>query len=317
MLRRLLSLPAGLVLLAAAAGTAGSAPAQAGPRRPDLGGRVRVWVANLDSGTMLPIDARTRRAGRPVGVHNPFGLAITPNGHRLLVSGLRKVTLISTATGRPAKPITVGRYPDYQVSSPDGKTFYVAVRNTVVPVSVTSDIAGKPITVAAKGHGPQGLAMAPDGKTVYAVNDQAVRPVSAVTKRAGKPIRTGSNDGQMVITPDGRTGYVTGSANTIIPIDLATSKVLKPITIKGPADIVPAMVITPDGKTLHVTDDGNGTVLPISTATNKAAAPIKVGKLPSRLAVTPGGKTVYVATFHAIVRPWRSGRAAGPSSCDI
>jgi YVTN family beta-propeller protein len=38
-----------------------------------------------------------------------------------------------------------------------------------------------------------------------------------------------------------------------------------------------------------------GTVTPISTATNRAGKPIKVGLSPGGIAITPDGKTAYVA----------------------
>ena len=40
---------------------------------------------------------------------------------------------------------------------------------------------------------------------------------------------------------------------------------------------------------------GSGTVTPIQTATNTALPPIKVGRLPTAIAITPDGTTAYVA----------------------
>src|SRR5262249_40306894 len=47
----------------------------------------------------------------------------------------------------------------------------------------------------------------------------------------------------------------------------------------------------------YVADAGSGTVTPIRTATNTALPPIKVGRAPDTLAITPDGKTVYVANY--------------------
>jgi DNA-binding beta-propeller fold protein YncE len=55
-------------------------------------------------------------------------------------------------------------------------------------------------------------------------------------------------------------------------------------------------VITPDGKAAYVAADGHpGTVTPIATATNTPGPPIQVGDGPDGVAMTPDGKTVYVA----------------------
>jgi hypothetical protein len=39
-----------------------------------------------------------------------------------------------------------------------------------------------------------------------------------------------------------------------------------------------SIVITPDSKTVYVASTGGGAVTPISTATNQAGKPVKVGK---------------------------------------
>lgn len=294
MLRRFLFVAIGLSTLI---GTGAAADAA---RLPASGGRIRVWVANDESGTMLAIDAATRQLGHPVKVNNPFSLAITPNARRILILGVRSVAQMHTSTSRLAKAIRTGRFPSYGVSAPDGKTFYVAVNNTVVPIDVAANKAGRPIVVAQKRHGPSGLALAPDGKTLYAVDVAAVRPINTSSKKAGKPIPTGSTSGPMVITPDGKTGYVAGFFGTVIPVDLVRKRAEKAIKVGGRFSQPLALVITPDGKTVYVSNFGNRTVVPISTDTNTAGTPIKVGDLPWRLAVTPTGRTVYVPCHHAI-----------------
>jgi YVTN family beta-propeller protein len=54
------------------------------------------------------------------------------------------------------------------------------------------------------------------------------------------------------------------------------------------------VAVTPDGKTAYVTNYGDGTVTPITVATNTAGTPITVGSNPLGVAVTPDGKTAYV-----------------------
>jgi YVTN family beta-propeller protein len=47
-------------------------------------------------------------------------------------------------------------------------------------------------------------------------------------------------------------------------------------------------------------------VTPIRTATNTALAPIKVGVSPEAIAITPDGKTAYVASDEGTVTPIRT-----------
>lgn len=74
------------------------------------------------------------------------------------------------------------------------------------------------------------------------------------------------------------------------------------IHVKNGAD---ALAVTPDGRTLYVADSGdfhkdifvNGdTVTPVTIDTGTPGAPIKVGDQPQALAVTPDGRTLYVAS---------------------
>lgn len=154
--------------------------------------------------------------------------------------------------------------------------------------------------MAKKRCGPHGLAVAPDGKTVYAVNAGSVRPINAVTWKAEPSIRTGSTNGRMVITPDGRMGYVLGFWGRVIPVDLVTNMAQKPIMVGERNSLPSALVMAPDGKTVFVAVSGSRTVVPISTATSTAGKPIRVGQLPDQLAITPDGRTGYVLTYHAV-----------------
>ena len=61
-------------------------------------------------------------------------------------------------------------------------------------------------------------------------------------------------------------------------------------------------MLTPDGKTAYVANEEGpvGTVVPISTATNRPGEPIRIG-LHTLIAITPDGKTIYAAAQHEAV----------------
>jgi DNA-binding beta-propeller fold protein YncE len=121
-----------------------------------------------------------------------------------------------------------------------------------------------------------------------------VTPISTATDKAGAPIKVGLNPSAIVIAPDGRTAYVTSDFG-VTPITLATNTAGPPIRIKDVTNggFGGAFGITPDGKTLYVSTIHN-TVVPISTATDEAAKPIKVGLGPGSYAFSRDGKTAYV-----------------------
>jgi hyaluronoglucosaminidase len=53
--------------------------------------------------------------------------------------------------------------------------------------------------------------------------------------------------------------------------------------------------MTPNGKTIYIVCPLANSVIPVHTATGKAGPPIRVGDFPGPIAVTPNGKTAYVA----------------------
>src|SRR5580658_3852992 len=61
-----------------------------------------------------------------------------------------------------------------------------------------------------------------------------------------------------------------------------------------PAGQALAVVLAP---TVYVTNSGSGTVTPIDTATGAAGTPIRVGKDPDAVAISPDGAVAYVANF--------------------
>ena len=160
---------------------------------------------------------------------------------------------------------------------------------TVVPISTATNRPGKPIRLP---YGPPSgmvMVMTPDGKTVYVTAGQGSIPISTATNRPGKPIHV---DGVLTIDPDGRTAYaVDPLSGTLTPVDLATGKPGQPIRLRP---VLGAVVFTPDGKTAYVA--GMRAVTPISTATNRPGRPIPLsgrGYAPRDIAITPDGKTVY------------------------
>ena len=150
-------------------------------------------------------------------------------------------------------------------------------------------------------------------RTVYVSNGRGgtVTPIATVTNTPGPPIPVGRGPGLIVITPDGKTAYVTSDESIVVPIDTATCTPGPPITVgvnrPGLHDQPDGIAITPDGKTVYVANIGSGTVTPIDTATNTPGRPIEVGVRPRAIVITPDGKTAYaVNQSRPQPSPWRS-----------
>jgi YVTN family beta-propeller protein len=288
------------------------------------------YVLNIGAGTVIPVSTATNTAGPPIPVapgrfHGAMSIAITPDGKTAYVTNLisNKVTPISTATNTAGTPISVAPGPAEIAITPDGKTAYAVSeppngsRGTVTPISTATNTAGTPIPV---GPASFAIAITPDGKTAYADGGSSVTPISTATNTPGKPIHLDGNPGEglIAITPDGKTVYaLTIHPDTVVPISTATNTAGTPIKVHlAPwnAEIgglwgMTQFAITPDGTTAYLLTGGDS-VIPISTATNRAGKTIQFGSdcrsqplvhpLIS-LAITPDGKTAYVACESAVI----------------
>lgn len=97
----------------------------------------------------------------------------------------------------------------------------------------------------------------------------------------------------MVVTPDGRTVYVSGDGSAEVSvIDTATDKVSRTITVgKTPH----GLAMSPDGKLLLVGVYGEDKVAFVDTTSGGVVATVPAPK-PHTIAVRPDGKLAYVAS---------------------
>ena len=209
----------------------------------------------------------------------------------------------------------------------DGKTVYVIhMDGKVTPIDTATNKPGTPIPPG-EGSCPQWRAVrhacdrgllagnfviSPDGKTAYATTMSGchaeclgptviVTPINTATDTLGTPLKfhvtARGTFGQLAITPDGKTAYVT-TGSTVTPINTATNTPGTPIHLR-PARSFGSfwgqIVITPDGETAYVLTGGYlviggvvSSLTPINTATNTPGTPIHVSGAPYQaIAITP------------------------------
>lgn len=150
-------------------------------------------------------------------------------------------------------------------------------------------------------------------RIVYVSNGRGdtVTPIVAATGTPGPPIPVGPAPGEIVVTPDGKTAYITTDDPVVVPIATATGTPGPPIRVgvnrPGLSDKPVAIAITPDGNTAYAANIGSGTVTPIATATNTPGEPIEVGVRARAIVITPDGRTAYVVNqSRPQPPPWRS-----------
>jgi YVTN family beta-propeller protein len=151
----------------------------------------------------------------------------------------------------------------------------------------TTKSAGRP---AASQHAAPN---APIKAYVGLFKDNAVAVLDTATNRVTKTIPVPAGPHGMVITPDGRSVYVSSDgASTVSVIDTTTDAVSASIEVgKTPH----GLALTPDAKTVLVAGFGTNQLSFIDVATNTVSGAVPVPS-PHNLAVTPDGRRAYVAS---------------------
>jgi YVTN family beta-propeller protein len=181
---------------------------------------------------------------------------------------------------------------------------------TVTPFDVLAKTVEAPITIGPANTGPFFDAITPDGKTVYegrenigdvVAIDVATRRVTATIPIPGTgPGLPGAVE-ELAVAPNGQTVYVvTGEADTVDRIRVATNTLGTPINFAGPTG---GVAITPNGATMYVTDYLHNKVTPVSLPGGTLGTPIPVKGRPGNIVITPNGKTAYTADGNNTVTP--------------
>jgi YVTN family beta-propeller protein len=256
------------------------------------------WVTgNTASAKVTPIDLESGTAGVPIATGStPYGVAITPDGKRVLVTetGSGQMTVLNAKTYAPIATVKVGTRPHGVAITPDGSTAYVAAEGGVTPVNLTNFSVGAPIPV---GASPIGIAISPDGSLAYVANQgsASVTPIAIATNTAGTPIPVGTSPYGVVFTPDGKSAYTVNFSGSVTPINVETGTPGAAITVGSRPE---SIAISPDGSLLYVGNTGGRSITPINTATNTAGTAIALGVEAKGIAFNADGSIAYVANYN-------------------
>jgi DNA-binding beta-propeller fold protein YncE len=210
--------------------------------------------------------------------------------------------------------------------SPDGRSAYVAnfiggcCGGTISQYDVGpgGKLAPKSPPTVFGDADPFAVAVSPDGKSVYVTNFKLeqngsvsqfnVGPGGKLTPKSPPAVPTGEDPGGLAVSPDGRSVYVANNGSgTISQFDVGPGGKLVP---KSPPTILggggPARVaISPDGRNVYVTNLpreslSSATISQYSVGAGgrlvpKSPAAVPTGATALGLAVSPNGRSVYVA----------------------
>jgi YVTN family beta-propeller protein len=287
----------------------------------------RVVPGALPSGEVqLPNARRLTPTGLQTPVSSyPFALAVASGGTRLVVASTgsydQKLQLLDAKTGKPLDSVPVRRSWLGLAVSTDGRRAYLsgAKEKAIHVFRIENDrlVAEPDVLVTTPEDGkkdalPSGLAVSPDGKRLWAARVLAddVVEIDLDSKKVVAAVPVGKHPYRPVLSPDGRTLAVTNwGGASITLVDTASGGVLSTIaTDDHPCDAV----FSADGKTLFVAEANRNRVAAIDVGGRKVVSQIGVamgpdgpgtpsaealpdGSTPNALALSPDGRTLFVA----------------------
>ena len=256
-----------------------------------------VTGSNFSPRALHLLDVNTRTLRQTIPVANSFvGVAFSPAGDTIYVGGgasndvkIFKAAADGSFAANGTIPISGGSAPSGLTLDASGSRLYVALNMThevaVIDTATRAIVRRIPV-----GIYPYTTVMSADGSKVY------------VTNWGGKvPGPADFTDGMFPVVVDRRTGIPV--SGTVSVIDTASNTVRETIDV----GLHPSgMASSPRGDRLFVTNANSDTVSVISTATDSVVKTLHVGEngpdrtsvlgsSPNAVAVSPDGRTIYVA----------------------
>jgi len=252
-----------------------------------------LYVLDDAGNTVIPIDPRTARPGRPIPVDDPYNMYFTPDGRYAIVVAerLHRLDFRDAHTFRLHHSLSVPcSGVDHMDFSADGRYAIVSCEfsGQLLKIDIPSQRVDGLLTLR-PGAAPQDVKLSPDGRVFYVADMSAsgVWLVNGDTLRVLRFMPTGAGAHGLYPSRDARYLYVTNrGAGSISVISFKTRRIVKTWHIPGGGS--PDMGnISADGKVLWLSGRWNGVVYAIDTKTGRLLAKIPVGAGPHGLCVWP------------------------------
>jgi DNA-binding beta-propeller fold protein YncE len=253
-----------------------------------------LWVTNDTGNSLTPIDPRTGRHGRRVGVLDPYNLYFTADGRRAIVvaEAHRELDFREPHTMRLRHALKVPECAgvDHMDFTADGRQALVSCEFAarMIVVDLVRERTVRTIELR-PGAMPQDVKISPDGRTFY-VADMASGGVWLIDAPSWRKLRlqpTGRGAHGLYPSRDSRRLFVTNrDEGSISVLSFRTRRPLRKWRIPGGGS--PDMGgVSADGRVLWVTGRYDSEVYAISTRTGRLLHRVKVGSGPHGASVWP------------------------------
>lgn len=279
-------------------------------------GVVRVLQTNAAGDNIHVIDPATNGVVAMIeDIEVPHGITIAPDGRRIYVSNESLVTLdaVDAKTLEVIKRVPLSGRPNNVAVAKDGSKVYVAIAEDpgYVDVIDTSSLTNvKSVPVNGRLHN---VYVTPDGKYAVAgaIPARTISVVDTSTDTLAWTLTLDAGIRPMAFTtnPDGSTKEIVvqlSDFHGFAIVDFATRKEIRRIELPDPpghekeagtlqGSPAHGLAITPDEKMLWSTSKWYHSVVAYSLPDYKLLKVVDVGHHPDWLAITPDGKSTYVA----------------------
>jgi YVTN family beta-propeller protein len=221
---------------------------------------------------------------------SPSGVACIPGTGYICVTDdvTKNLYIVSTSDYKIADSVAIDSVARYVIATNE----YIYVSNSISGnVQVISVDSFETVRTIKVGTAPFGMALDAEG-TLYVAN-KVTDDVSVISgDSVVKNIPVQRSPLNIVAVPDNHIYVTNFGSNTVSCVDIQSASVTDTLTMSCPYGIASFQ------GSIYVTNSHfEGTVSVISSATNQITEQIIVGDYPYDLAVTPGGKYLYVACY--------------------
>lgn len=281
-----------------AIGTAGAIKPSNGQAKAHLG----LFLTSRNSGNITLVDqSNWKKISDFPTEGTPAGMAYVAG--RLYITDISKnrILILDTIAKQFVGQINLlpKSAPKSIVAMGSGKLLYVSESGTA-DIAVVEVDTSKVLLRTKVPPGPGRMAITPNGNTILVLNTITgqVTFVSTLNQRVLGSIVVGANPTAVVISPDGKTAYVScrGELNHIAVIDIAKRGILANIkTGNGPT----GLAISADGGTLYNAIAKDNMIAVFDTATKASVKQIKLPldiDFPGNIFLLPDGKKLIVSS---------------------